>query len=608
MPQKILYFFIVLLTADIAYSQKPVISSFVPQNGCQGTTITITGKYFTGTSTVNIGGKSVASYHVQNDSILTAVVGNSNTTGTIFVSNAIGSRNSTGTFSLGSYNVLAYIPNNNNSSISIINTSTDQIINTIHTYNPFGLSVNPNNNEVYATSTQHTTITCINSITNTATDSFLVGKTPIGICTSPDGKTVYVANKTNNNVSVISTASKSVINTISVGNAPMGLIVSNDGTKLYVVNEGGNNVSVIDTAGYSLITSITVDNSPYSLCESPDGSKLYVTNYGNNTVSVINTVTYAVTATIPGFIYPASVCITPDGSKLYVTNYGSNTVSVINTATNTLVTKIPVGNSPSGISVTPDGAKVYVINYGSGIISVINTVADTVATTINNGGKSFTLGNFIGTFLATCPPANRIEGNTITALGKNIKNVSFNVNDSNNISIVNNADSAGNFQLTPNTGNVAIHPIKNNDINKTNGVTTLDLALTQSHILGKTLLNSPYKIIAADVNGDSKITTLDLVYMKRLILGIDTTFTNSTIKENRLWAFVDSSYQFSDTTNPFPFKDSISFTGINATQNNQTFIGIKLGDVNWDWNPALARPINKVFIKPILYDSSINKH
>ena len=38
--------------------------------------------------------------------------------------------------------------------------------------------------------------------------------------------------------------------------------------------------------------------------------------------------------------------------------------------------------------------------------------------------------------------------------------------------------------------------------------------------------------------------------------------------------------------------DSISYTGLSANKTNQTFIGCKLGDVNWDWNPATAKPVN----------------
>ncbi len=136
-------------------------------------------------------------------------------------------------------------------------------------------------------------------------------------------------------------------------------------------------------------------------------------------------------------------------------------------------------------------------------------------------------------------------------------------------------------------GNYTIKGSKNNDVNKANGVTTLDLALVQSHILSKNLLNSPYKIIAADVNGDNKITTLDLVYMKRMILGFDTIYPSK-----KLWVFVDSNYVFTTPSNPFPYKDSISFTSLIDNKSKQTFIGIKLGDVNWDWNPLLAKPVN----------------
>ena len=169
-----------------------------------------------------------------------------------------------------------------------------------------------------------------------------------------------------------------------------------------------------------------------------------------------------------------------------------------------------------------------------------------------------------------------------------IPNVSVVMKGSNTQSML--ANNSYSFNCMSNGVNETIRLKKNNDITKTNGVTALDIALIQSNILSKSLLNSPYKLIAADVTGDGKVTTLDIVYIKRLVLGIDTTFTNSTTLEKRLWTFVDSSYKFPDSTNPFPYRDSISFTGMNTAKTNQTFVGCKLGDVNWDWNPSVAKP------------------
>ena len=233
---------------------------------------------------------------------------------------------------------------------------------------------------------------------------------------------------------------------------------------------------------------------------------------------------------------------------------------------------------PAGLSIDQMTGKI------SGTPTVVTPTTTYTITAYNNAGK-YTTTIDIATSTAT---GFSIKGIIKTPQGKIIQNEVVKL-----ISAVTDStepDNNGIFSfISIKSGNYTLKALKNNDVNKANGVTTLDIALIQSHILGKNLLNSPYKIIAADVNGDGKITTLDLVYIKRLILGLDTTFTNSTTKENRLWAFVDSSYKFPDTTNPFPFKDSISFVGLNANQTNQTFIGVKLGDVNWDWNPTLAR-------------------
>ena len=192
--------------------------------------------------------------------------------------------------------------------------------------------------------------------------------------------------------------------------------------------------------------------------------------------------------------------------------------------------------------------------------------------------------------ITSSSPAFTIQGNVVSPNKKSVPYSTIYLTGSNTDSAI----STGTYLLSEFAGgNYLLRAKKNNDINKANGVTTLDLALIQSHILGKSSLNSPYKIIAADVNKDNKVTTLDLVYIKRLILGIDTVYPSKT-----LWAFVDSSYSFADQLNPFPYKDSISISNLTAPIYNNSFIGIKLGDVNWDWNPAIARPASNYFIKP----------
>ena len=131
----------------------------------------------------------------------------------------------------------------------------------------------------------------------------------------------------------------------------------------------------------------------------------------------------------------------------------------------------------------------------------------------------------------------------------------------------------GNYSVVPLNIGRSLSALRNADRIT---VSTLDVALVQSHILQKSILNSPYKIIAADVNSDGHVSALDIVYMKRLILAIDTSFPG-----NKLWGYVDSGYVFADQTNPFPFTDSFVYSNLNANAANQSFIGFVLGDVNW---------------------------
>ena len=71
----------------------------------------------------------------------------------------------------------------------------------------------------------------------------------------------------------------------------------------------------------------------------------------------------------------------------------------------------------------------------------------------------------------------------------------------------------------------------------TNGVSTLDLVLIQRHILGLTKLDSPEKLLAADVNKDGKVTASDLVELRKLILSL-----SSKLNNNDSWIFVPKSH------------------------------------------------------------------
>jgi len=122
------------------------------------------------------------------------------------------------------------------------------------------------------------------------------------------------------------------------------------------------------------------------------------------------------------------------------------------------------------------------------------------------------------------------------------------------------------YTLTPTKGD-----------NPLNGVTTYDLVLISKHILGLAPLNSPFKMIAADVNRSGSITTFDIVELRKLILGIYT-----DLPANDSWRFVDKTFVFPNLNNPFEtiFPETKTVADIQASTIDDNFVAIKVGDLN----------------------------
>ncbi len=185
----------------------------------------------------------------------------------------------------------------------------------------------------------------------------------------------------------------------------------------------------------------------------------------------------------------------------------------------------------------------------------------------------------VATLILTVNSNYTISGGIKNALGTIIPSVSVGLNG--NQTITTDANGMFSFTAVANSNN-SILPSKNDDKIIANGVNGTDISLIQSHILKKVILNSPYKLIAADVNSDGSVNGTDIALIKSLILKRITKFAG-----NKLWSFVDSSYIFPVPTKPFPFNESINIASISSNQSGKNFIGLKLGDVNYDWNSSI---------------------
>lgn len=169
-----------------------------------------------------------------------------------------------------------------------------------------------------------------------------------------------------------------------------------------------------------------------------------------------------------------------------------------------------------------------------------------------------------------------VSGRITTEMSEGVDNVAVKITSINNVLDM--------TEMTANEGQYkfegvdvfdpkAIEAHDNKDL--LNGVSTLDLVMIQRHILGLQAIDSPYKLLAADINNSRSITAADLVNLRKVILGISTEFDNNTS-----WRFVPSAYVFQDASNPFDFPSKINIDSIFEDKSNVNFTAIKVGDIN----------------------------
>ena len=97
-------------------------------------------------------------------------------------------------------------------------------------------------------------------------------------------------------------------------------------------------------------------------------------------------------------------------------------------------------------------------------------------------------------------------------------------------------------------------------------------------------MDSPYKMIAADVNNDKKINGQDLVELRKLILGIYT-----ELPQSDSWMILNAEMQL-DVLNPWNYDLTRTIQDLSLDMVSEDFIGVKIGDVDNDVSVGFSAP------------------
>ena len=174
---------------------------------------------------------------------------------------------------------------------------------------------------------------------------------------------------------------------------------------------------------------------------------------------------------------------------------------------------------------------------------------------------------------AICPLSNfEVSGQIFTENGTPVSKVIVYHNETDSV-------------ITNSVGNYSFNKIPSGQVNKIRptkesfpleGISTLDLVLILAHVVGEKELDSPYKMIAADVNLSGSISVLDVTILSSLIINRIQAFP-----AGQTWRFIPKDYEFQNPKNPFneSFPEYLTLDMISAPMTTANFIGIKLGDV-----------------------------
>jgi hypothetical protein len=358
-------------------------------------------------------------------------------------------------------------------------------------------------------------------------------------------------------------------------------------SSMILCNGGSSNLSFTLSGGAA----------PYTVLYNVNGNNTTATAYTSNQPIIVSP-SFTTSYTLVNVTDAIGCTIAPTGLTRNLIVKPTPTLGALMPLPATVCVGVPVSVVANGLLPGTPTIFQYTLNGTPGSQTVVSTDAGT-ATLLNT---AFPAGNYTFTVtsvgVAGCvTPANTSAAFTVDALsascqlavagtiatetGHPTKDVVVDLSGSAGGPAFNfstTTDTVGKFKfpdVVPPSSNGMIVPYKND--NPLNGVSTFDLVLISKHILGLQILDSPYKVIAADANHSGLVTTGDIVELRKLILGY-----YDVLPANTSWRFVPTGFVFPIPAEPWssPFPEKIVLDNLQADRLDADFVGVKIGDVN----------------------------
>jgi YVTN family beta-propeller protein len=286
---------------------------------------------------------------------------------------------------------LAYVANQGNGTVSVIDTIRDEVVRTVPSQGSLGKKIQAVVGErtgktLFVVDAAANALIVVDAVSGRVIRSLDVGRAPEGASMSPSGKTVAVCVEDDNAVALVDVATAAITRKIRTqGKNPEHCVFNDDEKWLLASDENSDEVDIIDIKAGRSVALVHTSGGPRGIAWLPHQLTAYVAQERGGGVDVIDVAKRAIVRSIHTGLRPADVIVGKDGKFAFVSNGGDATVSAIDTASAKVVATMEVGKRPWNMALTAGGKKLYVANGRSNSVSVIDTQALRVLKSIGVG-------------------------------------------------------------------------------------------------------------------------------------------------------------------------------------------------------------------------------
>jgi YVTN family beta-propeller protein len=314
----------------------------------------------------------------------------------------------------------AYVPSEDDGLVSVIDTSTDRVINAIDLGDgslPTGAAVNSAGTRVYIAMAGGVKV--IDPATQAVIATIPVPDNPSRVAVDPSGAHVYTANFEARSMSVIDASTNAVTDTIPLPNRPADLDVDPAGASVYVSLPDLQEIVRIDSA--SKIVAATSGPLQISgpIFAAPGGVLYAAAVEDLATLTASTLAPQSTTAACFGLRVVLAVAVDPATGHAFFT-CGPKNFDPAGTVGQLGGGSVGAGTIPASISITPAGGKVYVTNTDDGTVSVVDAASMTVTATIPVGRFPLSHGHFIAPAQSNPPRLGAISTRMRVLTGDNV--------------------------------------------------------------------------------------------------------------------------------------------------------------------------------------------